>query len=77
MSLPDGGGYVVIKGNAYLIDDPDKKEKYWKEEWDDFYPDNKSNYTLLKVIPKKLEMIYYKHGITGSSATWAVPHIEF
>jgi general stress protein 26 len=74
---PDGGGYVVIKGNAYLIDDPDKKEKYWKEEWDDFYPDNKSTYTLLKVIPKKLEMIYYKHGITGSSSTWAVPYIEF
>ncbi len=74
---PNGSGYVVIQGNACLIDDPEKIEKYWKEEWDEFYPDKNSTYTLIKVIPKKLEIIYYKHGITGSSETWAVPHIEF
>lgn len=73
----NGGGYVVIQGNAYLIDDPGKKEKYWKEEWDEFYPDKNSTFTLIKVIPKKLEIINYKHGITGSSKTWEVPHIEF
>ncbi len=74
---PNGSGYVVIQGNAYLVDDPEKIEKYWKEEWDEFYPDKDSTFSLIKVIPKKLEIIYYKHGITGSSKTWAVPHIEF
>ncbi|MGW8317128.1 MAG: pyridoxamine 5'-phosphate oxidase family protein [Bacteroidales bacterium] len=74
---PDGGGYAVIQGNAYMIDDPEKKEKYWKEEWKAFYPDKHSTFTLIKVIPKKLEIIYYKGGISGSSTTWEVPYVEF
>jgi len=74
---PDGGGYVVIKGNGYLMDDPEILRKYWKVEWDEFYPDKSATYTLIKVIPKELEIIYYKYGITGSSRTWEVPLIEF
>lgn len=74
---PNGSGYAVIQGNAYLVDDPEKMEKYWKDEWDAFYPDKDSTFSLIKVIPKKLEIIYYSYGITGSSKTWAVPHIEF
>jgi general stress protein 26 len=27
---PNGGGYVVIKGHASIIDDPQIKMKYWK-----------------------------------------------
>ena len=76
-NAPNGDGYVVIKGNGYLVDDPQTKEKYWKEEWDAFYPQKNSTFTLIKVIPKELEIIDYRHGITGSSNTWAVPHIEF
>ena len=72
----NGSGYVVIQGNAYLINDPEIIEKYWKEEWDQFYQNKDSTFTLIKVIPKKLEIINYEHGITGSSKTWAVPHIE-
>ena len=74
---PNGGGYAVIQGNAFLINDPEKMEKYWKEEWDQFYPDKNSSFTLIKVIPKKIEIVDYKHGITSSSKTWAVPHIDF
>jgi general stress protein 26 len=74
---PNGTGYVVIQGIAFLLDDPEKKVKYWKEEWDSFYPDKNSTYTLIKVIPEKLEVINYKHSITGSSKTWTVPHVEF
>ena len=74
---PDGSGYAVIQGNAYLTDDSEKTEKYWKEEWKEFYPDKSSTFTLIKVIPNKIEVIYYTHGITGSSKTWEVPYIEF
>lgn len=74
---PEGGGYAVLKGHAYMINDPEKKEAYWKKEWEAFYPDKNSTYSLIKVIPKKLEIIYYKGGISGSSSTWAVPHVEF
>ena len=74
---PDGGGYAVIQGKAYLINDTEKIEQYWKKEWDEFYPDKSSTYTLIKVIPEKLEIISYRHGITGSSITWAVPYVDF
>lgn len=74
---PDGGGYVVIQGNAYLTDDPDKTEQYWKKEWDEFYPDKNSTYMLIKVVPEKLEIISYQNGIRGSSGTWAVPFVDF
>lgn len=74
---PDGGGYVVLQGNAELIDNPENIEKYWKNEWEEFYPDKNSNFILIRVDPKILEIISYKHGITGSSLTWAVPCIKF
>ena len=73
----NGGGYVVLKGNGFLIDDPEKVEIYWKAEWDQFYPDKYSTYTLIKVVPEELEIIDYKHGITSSSSIWSVPHLKF
>lgn len=74
---PNKVGYVVIKGQAYIVDDTLKKQIYWKEEWSSFYSDKKSNYTLIKVVPDKLEIIDYQHGITGDSKTWAVPFVKF
>jgi len=74
---PGGSGYVVMQGMANLVDDPEITEKYWKKEWEAFYPDKNTSYALIRVIPKKLEIISYVHGITGSSKTWEVPHIEF
>jgi len=74
---PGGVGYVVIRGEAYLVNDPEIKEIYWKKEWEQFYPDQKENYLLIKVIPKKLEIVDYKHNIIGESKTWAVPSLEF
>jgi general stress protein 26 len=70
-------GYVVIKGQAYIVQDSLKKQTYWKNEWSRFYSENKSNYTLIKVIPEKLEIIDYQHGIFGDSKTWDVPFVKF
>lgn len=74
---PEGSGYAVLQGTGQLVDDPGKKEEYWKKDWERFYPDKDSTYTLIKVLPEKLEVIHYRRGITGASETWAVPHIEF
>jgi general stress protein 26 len=74
---PNGAGYVVIKGHAFLVNDPEIKLKYWKKEWERFYPDQKDSYLLIKVIPEKLEIVDYKHNITGESKTWAVPFVIF
>ena len=70
-------GYVVLSGDAYLVDDPDLKLKYWKSEWKSFYPESRENYTLIKFVPVKLEIIDYKHNITGDPITWNVPNIRF
>ena len=74
---PNGAGYVVIKGHACLVDDPEEKLRYWKKEWEKFYPDQKASYILIKVIPDKLEIIDYKHEIIGTSKTWEVPYLDF
>jgi general stress protein 26 len=71
------GTNVVIKGQAYMVDASLKKQTYWKKEWSRFYSENKSNYTLIKVIPDKLEIIDYQHGIFGDPKTWAVPFVKF
>ena len=74
---PNEVGYVLIKGKAFLLDDTLKKQTYWKKEWSRFYSDDKSNYTLIKVVPDKLEIIDYQHGITGDVETWAAPIVKF
>ena len=73
---PNARGYVVLKGNAFMVDDPDKKLKYWKPEWEIFYPESKENYTLIKFIPGRLEIVDYKHKIVGDSLTWEVPSLD-
>lgn len=74
---PNGTGYVLIKGNAYIIDDSSKKRTYWKKEWEQFYSKDKANYTLIKVVPSKLEILDFRKGIIGDPETWTVPFIEF
>ena len=74
---PQKIGYVLIKGNAYIVDDVNKKQTYWKEEWSRFYSDEKSNYVLIKIIPNKLELLDYQNGIFGDPNTWEIPSVEF
>ena len=74
---PNGAGYVLIKGQAQLVDDTIKKQIYWKKEWSRFYSEEKSNYILIKVIPDKLKLLDYQHGMLGDKNTWAVPFVEF
>lgn len=74
---PNKVGYVMVKGFASILEDTLNKQTYWKNEWNSFYPENKSNYALIKVVPTKLEIIDYQNGITGDIKTWAVPFVEF
>ncbi|MFY0629864.1 MAG: pyridoxamine 5'-phosphate oxidase family protein [Flavobacteriaceae bacterium] len=70
-------GYVTIKGTATLVDSKEAKEKYWKEEWKNFYKDRETNYLLIKFIPSQLNVISEKHGILGDSITWESPLVKF
>ena len=74
---PKVSGYVMIYGNAELIDDPEEKEKQWKDEWDLFYPNKISGYLLIKVTPGWMEVISESHGILGDEVTWKPPIVYF
>jgi len=53
--------YVNVSGKAELVNDPELKAKYWKEEWKVFYPDRDTQYILVKVIPERLEVCSFKY----------------
>jgi general stress protein 26 len=69
-------GYVSIIGTASIIEDKEEKNSHWKNEWDRFYP-GKKNYILIKVIPKRLEILNSNLGIASDKETWRTPAIEF
>jgi general stress protein 26 len=70
-------GYVVIHGMAQLIHGQSEKDKYWKEEWKDFYKNHSDQYLLIKVKPMYLEVINYDRGILGNRETWQPSRIDF
>jgi len=72
-----GAGYVAIIGTATLVDDPKEKTIWWKEEWGEFYKDQKESYLLIKVVPEKLEILNYKHNILSDTLTWKTPSVGF
>jgi general stress protein 26 len=72
-----GEGYVSIIGTASLVNIPNKKDSLWKDEWSRFYNDKKENYLLIKVVPKKLEILNYKQGLFGNKETWRTPFVIF
>ena len=71
----ENDGYVSVKGHAYVNNDSVVINKYWKDDWNIFYPD-KSNYRVLKVIINSFELISEKHNILGDSMTWKSPIIK-
>ena len=74
---PGGSGYVTITGVAHIVDDEQEKLKWWKEEWNIYYSDKENDYILIKVIPERLDILSYKHGIIGDPENWRTPSIEF
>jgi general stress protein 26 len=68
--------YVTIQGMARLETDPAERERYWKPEWEAFYPDRETDYVLLTVTPERLEVVSEVRGITGDARTWRPPAVE-
>jgi general stress protein 26 len=77
-AAPGGRGYVTITGHAVLVDDEKEKASRWKPEWDAIWKMHRTaGYILIKVIPDRLEVIDYKHGVAGDPVTEAPPSIDF
>ena len=69
-------GYVNITGIAEVLDDKEllikMKRDYWKSipNWQDIF-------VLIKITPKTLEVINYKHGLNNDPNTFRAPSIDF
>ena len=72
----NSSGYLTVCGIAQIIEDSKEKSRLWKKEWENFFTD-KDNFVLIKVIPYKLEIISYKHGINGDKETWRAVNYKF
>jgi general stress protein 26 len=73
----DGSGYVIIRGKARLVNDPEEKEKRWKAEWEAFYPDKTEDYLLIEVTPIWMEVLSPPRGILSDPKTWQPPVVNF
>ena len=71
----NASGYVMIHGIAELVDNKDDKERYWKDEWKDFYPNKAETYLLIKVSPIWMEISSSPRGIIGDTVTWQPPKV--
>lgn len=73
----DASGYVIVQGVARLVNDPKEKEKRWKAEWEDFYPDKTKDYLLIEVTPLWMEVLSPPRGISADPLTWQPPIVNF
>lgn len=72
----DRPGYVTLHGEARIVDDPAAAARWWKPEWQAFYPDREASYLLLAVEPVRIEVVSEPDGVVGDAATWSVPTVE-
>jgi general stress protein 26 len=69
-----GNGYVTLTGKAVLVDDMKEIIKRKRAYWDTSFPGLK-NIVMIKVIPERLDIVNYKHGLVGAKETWRTTSI--
>jgi general stress protein 26 len=76
---PSDPGYVTLIGEARIVDNPDQKQKRWKEGWQDYYDDGNrgSDYLLIEFKPSRVEVVSAKHGIAVDPKAWKPEVLEF
>ncbi|NNF34436.1 MAG: pyridoxamine 5'-phosphate oxidase family protein [Saprospiraceae bacterium] len=72
-----GSSYVIIYGQAKLVDNRQLKQSKWKEEWKEFYPDYPKGYLLIQVIPETMELLSTRHNVFSDPETWQPPIVKF
>jgi len=71
------GGYVTLRGQARIVDDPAEKERRWRPHWEAFYPDPEAMYVLIHFVPDDGEIVSFSDNLEGDSLTWAAPEFSF
>ena len=70
----DAKGYVNITGTAEVIDDKDLLIKMKRDYWSGI-PGWQDIFVLIKIVPKTIEVINYKHGLNNDPKTFKAPSI--
>ena len=72
-------GYVTLLGTAELVTDAGAKRAHWKKDWAGFYKDENrgDDYLLIRVKPRRLEIVSDRHGLTSDPETWRPVILEF
>ena len=69
-------GYVSITGTAEVIDDNELLMKMKRDYWDGIQ-DWQNKFVLIRIVPKTLEVINYKHKLYNDPDTFRASSIEF
>ena len=69
-------GYVAITGLAEVIDDKELLLKMKRDYWNSI-PNWQNKFVLIKIVPKTMEVINYKHGLNNDPNTFKAPSIVF
>jgi general stress protein 26 len=72
----ESAGYITLQGVATIVNTREKKNRYWKKEWKNFYKNTTTEYILIKFVPNKATIISEKHQILGDSITWEAPKLK-
>ncbi len=69
--------YLTLKGIASIIDTQNKKDKFWKKAWKNFYKNRTTDYTLIKFTPNNANIVSEKYQVSGDSITWETTQLNF
>lgn len=67
-------GYVNITGTAEVIDDKELLIKMKRDYWENI-PGWQNIFVLIKIVPKTIEVINYKHGLNNDPESFRAPSI--
>jgi general stress protein 26 len=67
-------GYVNITGTAEVIDDKELLKKMKRDYWENI-PNWQDIFVLIRIVPKTIEVINYKHGLNNDPKTFKAPSI--
>lgn len=69
-------GYVNINGTATVIDDKELLVKMKRDYWNGI-PGWQDIFVLIRIVPKSLEIINYKHALNNDPRTFKAASISF
>ena len=71
--------YVTVLGRGELVSDLAEKQRHWKSDWSQIYPNGAAgiDVVLIRITPARLEIVSESRGMVGDPKTWLPLSIDF